>query len=135
MRTKKSLLVGTVTIALVFLASLAFAGHGGGKAHEAVHIEGGEYVTIAGTIIDSHKEPIAEAVIEVTLNGHAVAHVETAHNGHYLAEFMVEKDAMQTALIEMKVHKASFKTEIREIQGTDFARKGDHYYITEGGYA
>ncbi|MBW1678088.1 MAG: anion permease, partial [Deltaproteobacteria bacterium] len=131
MRTQKSLLVGTVTIALVFLASLAFAGHGGKKMHEAVHIEGGEYVTIAGTIMDSHKEPVAEMAIEVSLNGHDVAQAETGRNGHFVLEFMVEKDAMQTASVETKIHKSSFKTTIKHLEGSEFAKKGDHYYITE----
>ncbi len=131
MRTQKALLVGTVTIALVFLVSLAFAGHGGGKAHEAVHIEGGEYVSIAGSILDSHDEPIAEAMIEVRLNGHAVAHVETGRNGHYMAEFMVEKDAMETASFEMEVRKASFGAKTVDFAGSEFAKKGDHYYLIE----
>ncbi len=135
MRTQKALLVGTVTIALsfvlAFVASLAFAGHGAKGAHEMVHIEGGEYVTIAGSILDSHDEPIAETMIEVRLNGHAVAHVETGRNGHYMAEFMVEKEAMETASFEMEVRKASFKTEIKDFEGADFAKKGDHYYLIE----
>jgi len=131
MRTKKSLLIGTITIALAFVASLAFAGHGAKAAHEAVHIEGGEYVTIAGTILDSHKEPIGEAVVEVSVNDHVLTEVETAHNGHYLAEFMVEKDVMGTALFEMKTHKTSFATKTIHFEGSEFAKKGDHYYITE----
>lgn len=132
MRTQKALLVGTVTIVLAFLASFAFAGgHGGKKSHEMVIIEGGEYVTIAGTIIDSHKEPVAEVVIEFSMNGHDLLEVETAGNGHYLAEFMVEKDVMQTATFEMKAHKSSFATKTIHFEGGEFAEKGKHYYITE----
>jgi Na+/H+ antiporter NhaD/arsenite permease-like protein len=132
MRTQKALLLVTVTMALSFLCTFAFAGgHGAKKAHEMVHIEGGKYVTIAGTIIDSHKEPVAEAVIEFSMNGHDVLEVETAGNGHYLAEFMVEKDVMDTATFEMKTHKSSFVTKTVEFSGHDFAQKGDHYYVTE----
>ena len=130
MYSKKGLFLVTLFLTLL-VATFAFAGHGGGKAHKAVHIEGGEYVTISGTIIDSHKEPIGEAVVEVSLNGHGVAHVETAHNGHYLVKFMVEKDVMETAALEMKVHKSSFKAETIHFPGDDFARKGDHYYVSE----
>ena len=109
MRTQKALLLVTVTIALSFLCTFAFAGgHGGGKTHEMVHIEGGEYVTIAGTIFDSHKEPVAEAVVEVEMDGHPILEVETAGNGHYLAKFMIERGALRTGEIELKVHKASF---------------------------
>ena len=76
--------------------------------HEMVHIEGGDYVTISGTIIDSHKEPVGEAVIEVDVNGHAITEVETAGNGHFFAEFMVEAGALETGSVELKVHKTSF---------------------------
>ena len=131
MRVQKSLMLITATMVLTFLATLAFAGHGGKKMHEMVHIEGGDYVTIAGTMMDSHQEPIAEMAIEVTLNGHDVAAAETGENGHFIIDFMVEKDALQAASIEMKIHKASFKTTIKQIEGSEFAKKGDHYYITE----
>ncbi|MBW2172055.1 MAG: ArsB/NhaD family transporter [Deltaproteobacteria bacterium] len=132
MRTQKALLLVTVTIALSFLCTFAFAGgHGATKGQEMVHIEGGEYVTIAGTIIDSHQEPVSEAVIEFSMNGHELLVVETAGNGHYLAEFMVEKGVMHTATFEMNTHKASFVTKIVEFSGHDFAEKGGHYYVTE----
>jgi Na+/H+ antiporter NhaD/arsenite permease-like protein len=132
MRTQKSLLFITVTIVLSFLCTVAFAGgHGGKKAHTMEIIEGGQYVTIAGTIIDSHKEPVAEAVIEVEVNGHHKVEVETAGNGHYLAEFMVERDALQTASLEMKVHKTSFTSKTLHIEGQDFAQKGDYFFVHE----
>ena len=131
MRTKKKLLFIFLTIIVSFLSTHAFAGHGGNKTHEDVHIEGGEYVTLTGTILDSHQEPIGEAVIEVSMNGHDVAHVETPHNGTYLTEFMVEKHAMETASLEVKVHKTGFKTKVIELKGADFARKGEHYYVSE----
>jgi len=119
-------------VLLTFVASLAFAGGGGvKKVHEMVHIEGGEYVTIAGTILDSHKEPVGEAVIEVEMDGRPITEIETAGNGHYLAEFMVERGAMHTAEIELKVHKTSFQAKTAHLPGHDFAKKGDHYYATE----
>jgi Na+/H+ antiporter NhaD/arsenite permease-like protein len=122
----------TVTILLSFLCTFAFAGgHGGKKAHEMEIIEGGQYVTIAGTILDSHKEPVGEAVIEVEMNGHHMAEVETAGNGHYLVEFMVERDAMQTASFEMKVHKTSFTSKTVHIEGHEFAQKGDRFFMHE----
>jgi Na+/H+ antiporter NhaD/arsenite permease-like protein len=131
MRVHKTPLILAVTIALSFLCPFAFAGHGGGSAHKMVHIEGGDYVTISGTIIDSHKEPVGEAVITVDMEGHDVAHVETAHNGHYLAEFMVEAGAMETARFDMKVRKTSFGTKTIHFPGTDFAQKGKRFYIAE----
>ena len=131
MRAHKILLLVMLAVLLSFFCPFAFAGHGGGGAHEAVHIEGGDYVTISGTIIDSHKEPVGEAVITVDMDGHDVAHVETAHNGHYLAEFMVEAGAMETAGFDMKVRKTSFATRTIHFPGTEFAQKGKHYYVAE----
>ena len=121
----------SVTVAMVCLfVTPALGGHGAKGAHKEV-IEGGEHVTISGTILDSHKEPVGEAVVTVSLNDHDVAHVETAHNGHYIADFMVEKDAMHTASLELKVKKSSFAAATKHFQGSDFAQKGDRYYIAE----
>ena len=131
MRTQKTLLVGTLSIVLCFLCTFAFAGHGAKSAHKVVHIEGGDHVTISGTIIDSHKEPVGEAVISVHMNDHDMTEVETAHNGHYLAEFMVEAGTMETAHFDMKVRKTSFETKTIHFPGEDFAKKGKHYYVAE----
>jgi Na+/H+ antiporter NhaD/arsenite permease-like protein len=132
MRTRKNLLLVTVTMALSFLCTFAFAGgHGAKGGHEMVHIEGGDYVTISGTIIDSHKEPVAEAVITIHMNGHDMAHVETAHNGHFVSDFMVEAGTMETAHFDMKVRKTSFETKTLPFPGSDFAKIGKHYYVAE----
>jgi Na+/H+ antiporter NhaD/arsenite permease-like protein len=131
MCTRKNLLLVTVTMALSFLCTFAFAGHGAKGAHEAVHIEGGDSVTISGTIIDSHKEPVGEAVITIHMNGHDMAHVETAHNGHFVSDFMVEAGTMETAHFDMKVRKTSFETKTLPFPGADFAKTGKHYYVAE----
>jgi len=131
MRTQKKLLLITLTIIICFMGTYALAGHGAKNGHEAVHIEGGEKVIMSGSILDSHQEPIGEAVIEVSMNGHDVAQVETPHNGNYLAEFMVEKHAMETAAFEVKVHKTGFGTKTIELKGNDFAQKGEYYYVNE----
>ena len=131
MRTQKKLLLITLTIIICFMGTYALAGHGAKNGHEAVHIEGGEKVIMSGSILDSHQEPIGEAVIEVSMNGHDVAQVETPHNGNYLAEFMVAKHAMETAAFEVKVHKTGFGTKTIELKGNDFAQKGEYYYVNE----
>ncbi|MDY6988845.1 MAG: ArsB/NhaD family transporter [Thermodesulfobacteriota bacterium] len=130
MRTLKLLLLVVAAVALS-VPTLAFAGHGGGGAHEMVHIEGGDYVTISGTIIDSHKEPVGEAVITIDMNGHDMAHVETGHNGHFVSEFMVEAGTMEAAHFDMKVHKTSFGAKTVPFPGSDFAKIGNHYYVAE----
>ena len=132
MSKQKALLLLTVFLLIPFLASTAVAGgHGGKKAHQAVHIEGGDYVTISGTIIDSHKEPVGEAVVEFEMGGHPITEVETAGNGHYVAEFMVEKDALRTTPVEIKVHKTSFASKTVHASGDEFAQRGNHYYVAE----
>ena len=132
MRTNKTLMLVVLAVILTFVASLAFASGGGvKKAHEKIIIEGGEHVTIAGTIIDSHKEPVGEAVVEIEMAGKPILEVETAGNGHYLAEFMVEAGAMGHAEFEMKVHKTSFEGKTVHMPGHEFAQKGNHYYDTE----
>jgi len=120
-----------IAVLLLGLAPQAFAGHGGGSAREAAVIEGGMYVTIAGTILDSHKEPIGEAEVMVFLDDREMARVETAHNGHYVADFMVEKDTMAHASFELEARKTSFAAKTIRFSGNDFAFKGDHYYVAE----
>ena len=132
MSKQKTLLLLTVVMLIPLLALPAFAGGGGAKkAQVEIIVEGGDHVTISGTIIDSHKEPVGEAVIEIEMNGHGIMEVETAGNGHYLAKFMVEKDALHTADMEIKVHKTSFAGKTVHLTGEDFAQKGNHYYVTE----
>jgi len=130
MRTIK--LIAPVTLAMLLsLVTGVFAGHGGGSSHEAPVIEGGDLVTIAGTILDSHQEPIGEAEVTVLLNDREVAQVETAHNGHYVADFMVEKGAVPSAAFAVEVRKTSFTANTVPFSGDDFASKGNHYYAAE----
>ncbi len=119
-------------VLMVFIVTPAYSSGGGSKkAHKMVTIEGGEYVTISGTILDSHKEPVGEAAVGVRLNGHDIMEAETAHNGHYIANFMVERDAMSDASLELEVHKTSFAAKAMHFAGSDFAQKGDHYFLAE----
>ena len=119
-----------LSILLPFVAVPAFGGgHGAGKKHEMVHIEGGDYVTISGTVLDSHKEPVGEAVVAVEMNGHAVSHLETGANGQFVSHFMVEDGAMEGASFEITVSKTSFGEKTLHLDGGDFAEKGKHYYV------
>jgi len=116
---------------LLSMVTLVFAGHGGGGGHEAGVVEGGDLVTIAGTILDSHQEPIGEAEVAVLLNDREVARVETAHNGHYVADFMVEKGVVPSASFAVEVRKTSFSSKTLPFSSDDFAFKGNHYYVAE----
>ena len=131
MHRRIATILPSAVVLLFFLVTFAFAGHGAKSANQPMVIEGGEQVTISGTILDSHKEPIGEAVATVSLNGHEVVEVETAHNGHYVTDFMVEPGAMTDASFELEVRKTSFTAETIHFAGSDFAQKGDHYFIAE----
>jgi len=131
MHRRTATILPSAVVFLLFLVTFAFASGGAKNANQPMVIEGGEQITISGTIIDSHKEPINEAVATVSLNGHEVAEVETAHNGHYVTDFMVEPGAMAHASFELEVRKTSFTAETIHFTGSDFAQKGDHYFIAE----
>ncbi|MCF6290379.1 MAG: anion permease [Desulfobacterales bacterium] len=121
-----------IIIALLFcwLVPPAVAGHGG-KAPGKAAVKGGMQVTIAGTIIDSHGQPVGEAGITVSRAGRQAVRVETADNGHYVAEFMVDRAVMDQASFELKVNRTGFAARTFTFVSSDFAFKGDHYYATE----
>lgn len=122
----------TLAILLFSLAAPAFGGHGpaAGESQPAA-LEDGVNVTISGTILDSHKEPVGEARVVVLLNGKDVAEIETAHNGHYVTSFMVDRAAMAAGRFELEAGKTSFSTKVLEFSAADFAQKGDNYFAAE----
>ncbi len=132
-------MVHTLTRHIVIIALLLFwlvlpaaaaAGHGG-KDPQTAESKGGMQVTIAGTIIDSHGQPVGEAGISVSLSGRQVAGVETADNGHYVAEFMVDRQVMDQASLGLQVGRTGFAARTFTFVSSDFAFKDDHYYATE----
>jgi Na+/H+ antiporter NhaD/arsenite permease-like protein len=131
MRTQKALLLGTVALGLT-LATLAFAGGHGAKAkpkHD--ELKDGDTVNIAGVIYDTHKEPVGECHVTIYQNGKEVDYVETDRSGKYVARFQVEKGGVPGGAFSVEAKKTSFKTQSVTFSGTDFARKGDHFYIAE----
>ena len=113
-----------------FITTPALAGHGGAR-HEKATIEGGETVNISGIILDSHKEPVGEAEVEILFNGKEIDRVVTAENGKYVSRFQAEKGKVVTSTVEVKASKTSFKTNQIEFKGSELARSGDHFYISE----
>jgi len=125
-------IIAPVTAALLlFLITPALAGHGADNSRAAIAVEGGEQVTISGTILDSHHEPIGEANITIRQDGQDVAHVETAHNGHYVTDFTVKPGAMYNAAFELEVRKTSFANQTLHFTARDFAGKDGRYYLAE----
>ncbi len=131
MKTLRYGLFSFFVIVLFLISAPAFAGHGAGSGPPKALIEGGETINVSGIVLDSHKEPINEASVRVLVNGKEMEHVETAHNGKYVARFQLEKGEIQKATIEITADKASFKAHTYTIHGKDLAQKGDHFYISE----
>ena len=114
-----------------FITTPALAGHGGGGKHKKAAIEGGETVNISGIILDSHKEPVGEAEVEILFNGKEMDRVVTAENGKYVSRFQVEKGEVVKSTVEVKASKTSFKTNQIDFKGSELANSGDHFYISE----
>ncbi|MGM0681213.1 MAG: ArsB/NhaD family transporter [Thermodesulfobacteriota bacterium] len=125
--------IAMIAVMICLVAAPVFGAHGvhGNNSLDNRVIEDGQQVVISGTIIDSHNEPVGEVGVKVSLNGRDLARVETAHNGHYVADFMIEKEAMAGAAFEVKAVKTSFETQTLHFSENDFAHKGDSYYISE----
>ena len=131
MRRQKSLWLIVLTILMAFAAPMAFAGHGGGPAHGDSGLKEGDTINISGLIYDSHKEPISECTVKFFENGQEVYETETAHNGKYVARFVVEKGSVPNAIFTVEASKNSFTTGKIEFKGSEIAQMGDNFYIPE----
>ncbi|MDD2317359.1 MAG: SLC13 family permease [Desulfobacterales bacterium] len=117
--------------ALLMLAPLAWASHGGKGANSGETILDGDRVSISGSIVDTHSEPIAEAELRLTVDGKVVDEFETGHDGKYLSRFTLEKGAVSAAKILLEARKASFKAQESQIEGAQLARAGNQLYFTQ----
>lgn len=132
---KRNLLIYffVVLFALILTEGVGISGGHGAKSRSQHQEElpDGVTVNISGIVLDNHKEPVDEASVFILLNGKEVDHIETAHNGKYVSRFQVKRDEIERATIHIKAEKTSFKTTILEFKGSELAKKGDHYYISE----
>jgi len=131
MRTHKTLLFVTAAVICAFIAPIAFAGHGGAHKPKEERFPHGDTVNIAGIIYDSHKEPVGECHVRIYENGEEVDYIETAHSGKYVSSFKVEKGSVSNATFDIEASKTSFVNQTVTFHGSEFARKGDQFYITE----
>ncbi len=131
MRTHRSILLITVTILLSFLCTSVFAGHGAAHKPKGERFPHGDTVNIAGIIYDSHKEPVGECHVRIYENGEEVDYIETAHSGKYVSSVKVEKGSVPGATFTVEAQKTSFVNQKIAFHGTEFAQKGDQFYITE----
>jgi len=131
MKTFRHWLVSAVIVSIIFMGSFALAGHGPKGGPPQAAIIGGDTINISGIVLDSHKEPIDEATIKISVNGKKIDEVTTAHNGKYVSRFQLEKDKILSSTIQMEAKKTSFTSRTFDFQGSELAKAGDHYYISE----
>lgn len=126
-----TVLIAVLSLCLFLEASAALAGEGTQQRRRNAFLPHGDIISISGFILDNHKEPIPEAQISISVNGHEVDHLITAHNGKYVSRFQLKKGEIQSATIEIKAYKASFQGKTLEFKGNELASKDNHFYISE----
>jgi len=67
----------------------------------------------------------------IRVNGKKIDHIETASKGKYVSRFQLEKGSIKSTTIHIEARKSSFKTQILEFKGNEFAQKGRHFFLSE----
>ena len=133
---RKTLLV----LFTVFLASLLFFPVSQPLASSEETVAEGDTFFISGIILDSHKEPVKEAVMKVLVNGEPhkiiVEHketegTETSSHGTYQLEFKLSPGQIDTAKIQLALSKTSYRTAYIDFTKDDFAKKGQSFYAVK----
>jgi Na+/H+ antiporter NhaD/arsenite permease-like protein len=107
-------------------------GHGAVSPHSGENlIPGGDILNISGIILDSHKEPVPGAEVSIMADGKEVDRLETASHGRFVSQFQLEKNKVQSAVFHIEARKTSFETQVLEIRGEEFARKGQTYFFSQ----
>ena len=93
---------------------------------------------IAGSILDSHKEPVREAEISLLVDGkpHKLItdHKETektitSSHGTFQLNFHLPEGQIDKSKIEIEIVKSSYKRTTIELKKEDFAQKGNEFYL------
>ncbi len=117
-------------IGLMMLPGLVLGGHGPKSGPPKPVIPGGDTINISGIILDNHNEPIDEAEIIIKVDGKEVDHLFTAHNGKFISRFQLPKGEVESATIEIHVHKTCFQSKTLAVTADELARKGNHYFLS-----
>jgi Na+/H+ antiporter NhaD/arsenite permease-like protein len=89
-----------------------------------------ETFRVAGTITDSHKEPVKDARLRLLVNGtphklltdHKEANeTETSNKGTYQFSFRLPADQVEKARMQLEVSKTSYRTTVTELGKKDFS--------------
>ena len=118
-------------ILFVFMlsSSLAMAGHGH-VAPPKHPDKNAIYVNLAGIIKNTHGEPVGEAEVKIFLNEKQMDVLETAENGKFLSRFFISPDKLTSSKIKLEISKASYKTEILELDPRSLAQKDKNIYFS-----
>ncbi len=131
-------------VVLFLLAVLACTNVASATSSQAVDhvVEAGDQETLylSGRVLDSHKEPVPGAMIQLLVNGEA-QHVrlsehhhqmadefETASDGSFQVIFHLPKGALETSRLEVKIFKPSFKATTVPVDPSDIASNGGAHY-------
>jgi Na+/H+ antiporter NhaD/arsenite permease-like protein len=134
MKRQLLIVLGAVFLISLFLFPLKYAC---ASSEEAMNME---RVFVSGEILDSHKEPVKEAEVQVLINGEPhkliVEHreletTETSSHGTYQLKFNVPSGTIDTAKIRLALSKTSYRTSYIDFAKEDFAQRGQNFYAVK----
>lgn len=111
-----------------------------GYSSASEEVVDGDRFFVSGVITDTHEEPVQEARVKLLVNGKphnllfehkSSDEIETSSHGTYQAEFRLPPGQIETAAIQIKVSKTSYKKTSVDLTENDFARKGENSYTVK----
>lgn len=112
----------------------------GGQALASEEVAKGDVFFISGTIMDSHKEPVREARVKVVVNGQpqkvmaehrGMEKTGTSSLGTYQVEFTIPSGQIDTANLQLEIHKPSYRKTTVVLKKEHFAEKDQHFYAVK----
>jgi Na+/H+ antiporter NhaD/arsenite permease-like protein len=87
-------------------------------------------VSISGTVLDFHQEPVAGSVVEIYLDGNLVRELETGETGNYVADIPVDKARLGEATVAVKIEKPNFEEKTFRVQASELAQQGGQLFLS-----
>ncbi|NDY42023.1 ArsB/NhaD family transporter [Dissulfurirhabdus thermomarina] len=124
---------------MLCLAVAAFSAVQAAAATEPAAGAALEHLYLTGRVLDNHKEPVADAELQVLVNGEvqpvregkhreAMDAFTTASDGSYHVVFGLPPGTLETARVELAVYKPSFARLKVPLSFEDMAVRGPDYY-------
>lgn len=124
-------LILTVSLTYIFLNASVYAGHGIKNDANKIEIADADVVTISGTVVDNHQEPIEEAEVKIFINGSQEDHLTTSNNGQYISYIQLPKNSIQSADILLTVRKTGFGQYSKQFHGSEMAQKENRFFLSQ----